>query len=223
MRSSQASSMPRSPSSGLTSPTREMGRQGDGASSNSSTCETAAGFAAQLLAGELGWPRGAVAAVRGNRLVRVADCDETLSGSTVQTETSPTRSTARPTHSLLIPSKSNPVSPPICVSAATPFFRFFGKLASGSWAQRTSMSGGQRLERHADDVQPAGEPVERELTDRVAAGAERFEVGTVAVGWRQRGGSGRQEFPQRPSQLVGERSASAGGLAQVPDAVTNVA
>jgi hypothetical protein len=60
----------------------------------------------------------------------------TLKGASVQTGNesyhvnSPTDS-----HSLLIPPTSDPISAPICVSKATPTFRFFAREASGSWAE----------------------------------------------------------------------------------------
>ena len=60
----------------------------------------------------------------------------TLNGASIQTGNesyqvnSPTDS-----QSLLVPPTSDPISAPICVSKATPTFRFFAREASGSWAE----------------------------------------------------------------------------------------
>jgi hypothetical protein len=60
----------------------------------------------------------------------------TLNGSSVQSGQEPYFvSSTTDAHALKVPSSSQPVSPTICVSAATPTFRFFARQVSGGWSE----------------------------------------------------------------------------------------
>ena len=60
----------------------------------------------------------------------------TLNGSSVQSGNESYKvNGSSHSHSLLVPATSQPVSAPICVSSATPYFRFFAKQAGSGWSE----------------------------------------------------------------------------------------
>lgn len=60
----------------------------------------------------------------------------TLNGSSVQAgNESYFVNATTDSYSLLVPSTSQPVSPPICVDITTPTFRFFARQVSGAWSE----------------------------------------------------------------------------------------
>src|SRR4051794_39723330 len=82
--------------------------------------------------------------------------------------------------------------------------------------------GEDRLERHADDLQAAGQAVEGELAQVVLGDAEHR--GGVAVAGELEGvGDARQELAQQVAHGVGLLGLRADGLAQEPDPVADVA
>src|SRR5437764_810665 len=83
-------------------------------------------------------------------------------------------------------------------------------------------SGIHRLERDADDREPARQPAQRELADVVVTHAEQV-LGRAVAGRLERLGDGGQQVAQRRADRVGLFGMRAYRLAQEPDAVADVA
>src|SRR3954454_15316822 len=94
--------------------------------------------------------------------------------------------------------------PDAAAAAAPPTQKTNPNAAIASAAARRTSGGrsaNNRLQRHADDREPAREPVQRVATDVVVAHAEQVLRGAVA--WRaQRLGDRRQQLAQRRSHGV---------------------
>src|SRR3954453_6544224 len=89
--------------------------------------------------------------------------------------------------------------------------------------RRATGTGALSAELDADDLEPAGEAAEGELADLLRARAERLPVRAGAVGRRERLGDRGEKRGERGAHLVRQRRGARDGLAEVPDAVADVA
>src|SRR5436190_3591635 len=87
-------------------------------------------------------------------------------------------------------------------------------------ADRLALEG---LERHADDLQPALQSLEREAADLVAAGAQRLPVRALALRRRESGRHGGEQLAQGAPHAIGELRIALDRRTQEPDAVADVA